>query len=88
MFPRIGHEPHVEDPERFAQLLRDFQHRVTPTDDSPAVSHALAIGCLIPKLTNLTRRETNAATTTIKATAKAPAKEAPAKKTAAPQGTC
>lgn len=40
VFPRIGHEPHVEDPERFAQLLRDFQHRVTPTDDSPAVSHA------------------------------------------------
>lgn len=29
VFPRIGHEPHVEDPDRFAQLLRDFSVRVS-----------------------------------------------------------
>lgn len=28
VFPRIGHEPHVEDPDRFAQLLCDFAVRV------------------------------------------------------------
>jgi len=31
VFPRIGHEPHVEDPGRFAQLLRDFAVRLNAT---------------------------------------------------------
>lgn len=32
VFPRIGHEPHVEDPDRFAQLLRDFEVRLEPSE--------------------------------------------------------
>ncbi|HAM21457.1 MAG TPA: alpha/beta hydrolase [Actinobacteria bacterium] len=40
VFPRIGHEPHVEDPDRFAQLLRDFQHRVVIADDSPTAAQS------------------------------------------------
>lgn len=40
VFPRIGHEPHVEDPDRFAQLLRDFSHRVSASADSPEPSYA------------------------------------------------
>ncbi len=40
VFPRIGHEPHVEDPDRFAQLLRDFSHRVKASGDSPQPSYA------------------------------------------------
>ena len=40
VFPRIGHEPHVEDPDRFAQLLRDFAHRVDVSHDSPVAAHS------------------------------------------------
>ncbi len=35
VFPRIGHEPHVEDPGRFAQLLRDFAVRVDAYSSEP-----------------------------------------------------
>lgn len=38
VFPRIGHEPHVEDPDRFAQLLRDFTIRVDDYDAQLAAS--------------------------------------------------
>lgn len=40
VFPRIGHEPHIEDPDRFAQLLRDFSQRVSAPTDSPLPTHA------------------------------------------------
>lgn len=37
VFPRIGHEPHVEDPDRFARLLCDFTARVTVPQDSASL---------------------------------------------------
>jgi len=33
VFPRIGHEPHIEDPVRVAELLSSFQHRVERTHE-------------------------------------------------------
>jgi pimeloyl-ACP methyl ester carboxylesterase len=39
VFPRIGHEPHIEDPTRVAELLSSFQERVDRAREKKSVRH-------------------------------------------------
>jgi hypothetical protein len=36
VFEGCGHYPHVEDPDRFAEVLRDFMETTEPTEADPA----------------------------------------------------